>query len=113
MSDLPTKEQLWASKARQIVVSLEKRPALLFEVLYILSDEYEVLGPWEEIREGCWHRRDIKSRVGASVQKSDDGYGWAIYLNMILREHQSNFTSAQDAKDDVDANLTEMGVVLV
>lgn len=117
MSDLPTKEQLWDSKVRQIVASLGKRPALLYDVMLILLDEYEVLGPWQEGFQQTWCRKDIKGQTVASVIPKDGPNGtwsWAYYdsRGYVLAHSQEDLGDMVEAMRQADEYLQGGGFLL-
>jgi len=98
-------------KARQVVDSLADRPGLMFEILRLVADEYEVVGPWET--SGQSHVRFTVNRmVIAEVlltppSANPGGWQWQTTDGTAGSE-----ATAQEAMDAADAVLHGQGVLL-
>jgi len=100
--------------ARKVVQSLESKPGLFYEVLRIVRDEFEVLGPWEDSPDGRESSRydiDGGSLSVISYQVSADRYDWQVVVGgLCLKAGSCN--SLDEAKVAVDRELRDLGYLL-
>jgi len=98
------------AKARKIIQSLEAKPALFYEILRIVADEFVIVGPWEHDGGQSWVRRDPSGESIAIVEPfAGKGPDWAW---RISTDTAHGFPSADGAKDAVDTLMVKLGYVL-
>lgn len=105
--------------ARKVVQSLESKPGLFYEVMRIVRDEYEVMGPWVDSPDGREsERHDVRDLPVAKVtyQASADRYDWAIQsfepMSGTTVDESGSSISLAEAKAAADGILQDMGYLL-
>ena len=102
------------AKARQVVNSLADRPGLMFEVLRIVADEYDVAGPWEN--HNVLHLR--KGPTGETLAKvfpedSKGNWRWQFLPDDLTGAQETGVEASVDlAKTELELRLREGGWVL-
>jgi hypothetical protein len=104
------------AQARKILTSLVAKPALLYTVLNIIGDEYDIAGPWAEVEDAngqnYYERRDPLSResVAMVARVPTDSMKW----QWQVRGGQSGDTiaGAHAAQLLADAELRNIGYLV-
>jgi hypothetical protein len=99
------------AKARKIIQSLEAKPALFYEILRLVEDEFVIVGPWEHDGGMSWMRHSADRERLAVVEPFGGGSG-AEWVWRMAAETKRGFLNADKAKDAVDAHMKKLGYIL-
>lgn len=100
-------------QARKILASLVAKPGLMYEILSIVADEYDVASPWFELESSkgiYFERRDPEQEsiaMVAPIPGNDDKWQWQVKNGASGRtdDHTTAFVAA-------DQELRRLGWLL-
>ena len=95
-------------QARRVVASLEERPGLFYEILRIVAEEYEVVGPWVEEDLG-WARRGVRGGLIVCATPAGGSSDWSWEIEDGPGGRSATVGEAKAAADEV---LKESGCLL-